>query len=285
MNTSVKAYAKINLALNVYDRKEDGYHNIDMVTIPLDLHDIIELELLPKGYESYITSDDDSLPTDESNLSNKAFRKMKEKFHIDKNVLIHIYKRIPMCAGLGGGSADAAAVINATLKAIKLKPSQEDLISLASSIGADVSFCLYNKPARCRGIGEKLDFITLKKRYHVLLIKPNEGVSTALAYQTFDELETKPQLSNIERLIEGLKIGDEKIIAEEMKNSLQECAIKIVPEIKNIIDTLKKDGFPLTMMSGSGSTVFCMSSNHHAILEEYKKFSKLNYTVIATQTL
>lgn len=285
MNTSVKAYAKINLALNVYDRKEDGYHNIDMVTIPLDLHDIIELELLPKGYESYITSDDDSLPTDESNLSNKAFRKMKEKFHIDKNVLIHIYKRIPMCAGLGGGSADAAAVINATLKAIKLKPSQEDLISLASSIGADVSFCLYNKPARCRGIGEKLDFITLKKRYHVLLIKPNEGVSTALAYQTFDELETKPQLSNIERLIEGLKIGDEKIIAEEMKNSLQECAIKIVPEIKNIIDTLKKNGFPLTMMSGSGSTVFCMSLNHHAILEEYKKFSKLNYTVIVTQTL
>ena len=285
MNTSVKAYAKINLALNVYDRKEDGYHNIDMVTIPLDLHDIIELELLPKGYESYITSDDDSLPTDESNLSNKAFRKMKEKFHIDKNVLIHIYKRIPMCAGLGGGSADAAAVINATLKAIKLKPSQDDLISLASSIGADVSFCLYNKPARCRGIGEKLDFITLKKRYHVLLIKPNEGVSTALAYQTFDELETKPQLSNIERLIEGLKIGDEKIIAEEMKNSLQECAIKIVPEIKNIIDTLKKDGCPLTMMSGSGSTVFCMSLNHHAILEEYKKFSKLNYTVIVTQTL
>ena len=285
MNTSVKAYAKINLALNVYDRKEDGYHNIDMVTIPLDLHDIIELELLPKGYESYITSDDDSLPTDESNLSNKAFRKMKEKFHIDKNVLIHIYKRIPMCAGLGGGSADAAAVINATLKAIKLKPSQDDLISLASSIGADVSFCLYNKPARCRGIGEKLDFITLKKRYHVLLIKPNEGVSTALAYQTFDELETKPQLSNIDRLIEGLKIGDEKIIAEEMKNSLQECATKIVPEIKNIIDTLKKDGFPLTMMSGSGSTVFCMSLNHHAILEEYKKFSKLNYTVIVTQTL
>lgn len=285
MNTSVKAYAKINLALNVYDRKEDGYHNIDMVTIPLDLHDIIELELLPKGYESYITSDDDSLPTDESNLSNKAFRKMKDKFHIDKNVLIHIYKRIPMCAGLGGGSADAAAVINATLKAIKLKPSQDDLISLASSIGADVSFCLYNKPARCRGIGEKLDFITLKKRYHVLLIKPNEGVSTALAYQTFDELETKPQLSNIERLIEGLKIGDEKIIAEEMKNSLQECAIKIVPEINNIIDTLKKDGFPLTMMSGSGSTVFCMSLNHHAILEEYKKFSKLNYTVIVTQTL
>lgn len=285
MNTSVKAYAKINLALNVYDRKEDGYHNIDMVTIPLDLHDIIELELLPKGYESYITSDDDSLPTDESNLSNKAFRKMKEKFHIDKNVLIHIYKRIPMCAGLGGGSADAAAVINATLKAIKLKPSQDDLISLASSIGADVSFCLYNKPARCRGIGEKLDFLTLKKRYHVLLIKPNEGVSTALAYQTFDELETKPQLSNIERLIEGLKIGDESIIAEEMKNSLQECAIKMVSEIKNIIDTLKKDGFPLTMMSGSGSTVFCMSLNHHAILEEYKKFSKLNYTVIVTQTL
>ena len=285
MNTSIKAYAKINLAINVYDKLDNGYHNVDMVTIPLALHDILELESLPNGYESFITSDDDSLPTDESNLSSVAFNKLKEKLKLDKNVLIHIYKRIPMCAGLGGGSADAAAVINAILKASKIKIKEEELVSLASEIGGDVDFCLFNKPARCRGIGEKLEFFSLKKKYYVLLIKPNEGVSTAQAYQDYDKLDSKPEFSNIERLISGLQTGNEDIIVEEMKNGLQSSAIKIVPEIQNIIDTLKNDGFPMTMMSGSGSTVFCLSTNHHAISEEMKKLSRLNYSLILTTTL
>lgn len=285
MNTSIKAYAKINLAINVYDKLDNGYHNVDMVTIPLALHDILELESLPNGYESFITSDDDSLPTDESNLSSVAFNKLKEKLKLDKNVLIHIYKRIPMCAGLGGGSADAAAVINAILKASKIKIKEEELVSLASEIGGDVAFCLFNKPARCRGIGEKLEFFSLKKKYYVLLIKPNEGVSTAQAYQDYDKLDSKPEFSNIERLISGLQTGNEDIIVEEMKNGLQSSAIKIVPEIQNIIDTLKNDGFPMTMMSGSGSTVFCLSTNHHAISEEMKKLSRLNYSLILTTTL
>ena len=285
MNTSIKAYAKINLAINVYDKLDNGYHNVDMVTIPLALHDILELESLPNGYESFITSDDDSLPTDESNLSSVAFNKLKEKLKLDKNVLIHIYKRIPMCAGLGGGSADAAAVINAILKASKIKIKEEELVSLASEIGGDVAFCLFNKPARCRGIGEKLEFFSLKKKYYVLLIKPKEGVSTAQAYQDYDKLDSKPEFSNIERLISGLQTGNEDIIVEEMKNGLQSSAIKIVPEIQNIIDTLKNDGFPMTMMSGSGSTVFCLSTNHHAISEEMKKLSRLNYSLILTTTL
>lgn len=285
MNTSIKAYAKINLAINVYDKLDNGYHNVDMVTIPLALHDILELESLPNGYESFITSDDDSLPTDESNLSSIAFKKLKEKLNLDKNVLIHIYKRIPMCAGLGGGSADAAAVINAILKASKIKIKEEELVSLASEIGGDVAFCLFNKPARCRGIGEKLEFFSLKKKYYVLLIKPNEGVSTAQAYQDYDKLDSKPEFSNIERLISGLQTGNEDIIVEEMKNGLQSSAIKIVPEIQSIIDTLKNDGFPMTMMSGSGSTVFCLSTNHHAISEEMKKLSRLNYSLILTTTL
>lgn len=285
MITSVKAYAKINLALNVYDKLENGYHNVDMVTIPLALHDIIEMDPLPFGYETMITSDDVSLPTDESNLANLTFNKLNEKFHLQKNALIHIYKRIPMCAGLGGGSADAAAVINAAMKINKIKISDEELIEFSKTIGGDVAFCLFNRPARCRGIGEKLEFFTLKKRYHVLLVKPNEGVSTAQAYHDYDYLDEKPAFSNIERLIEGLQSGNEQIILEEMKNGLQASAVKIVPEIQNIIDKLKADGFPLTMMSGSGSTVFSMSLDHHALAEEMKKFDKEKYTLILTTTL
>ena len=159
METSIKAYAKINLALNVYDKRDDGYHNIDMVAIPLALHDIIELETLPRGYETFITSDDASLPTDESNLTFIALNRLREHYQINQNFMMHIYKRIPMNAGLGGGSANAAAVMNVLLKLIKEKPSYEKLIQIARSTGGDVAFCLFNKPARCKGIGEELEFI------------------------------------------------------------------------------------------------------------------------------
>lgn len=282
---TVKAYAKINLALNVLNRRENGYHDIDMIMLPLELHDIIELDTLPNGYESYITSDDVSLPTDESNLSYKAFLKLRENFKIDKNYMIHIYKRIPISAGLGGGSADAAAVFNAILKMSKIKLGYQEMISITKTIGGDVPFCIYNRPARCRGIGEELEFFTLKKRYYVLLIKPQEGVITAQAYNDFDKLEVKPELSNIDKLIKALEEDDEETIVKEMKNGLQESAIKLVPEIKNIIDILKKDGFEMVLMSGSGSTVFAMSKNKSAIEKEAKKFDKKKYKIVVTHTL
>lgn len=285
MITSIKAYAKINLALNVYDRKENGYHDVDMVTVPLELHDIIELETLPRGYETYITSDDASLPTDESNLSSIAFQRLKEEFGLDKNFMIHINKRIPMCAGLGGGSADAAAVINAMMRAAKMKIDPVRLVDIASTIGGDVAFCLFNRPARCRGIGERLDFFTMKKKYFVLLIKPLEGVSTGQAYHDFDALNPKPEQSDIPRLVKALEEGNEEIIAREMKNSLQMCAVRLVPEIQEIIDRLKEDGFPMTMMSGSGSTVFTLCSDPHKLMHEAKKFDRKNHMIVLTETL
>jgi 4-diphosphocytidyl-2-C-methyl-D-erythritol kinase len=282
---TVKAYAKINLALNVFDKRSDGYHDVDMVMLPLELHDIIEIDTLPNGYESYITCDDTSLPTDESNLSYRAFLKLREKFNINKNFMIHVYKRIPISAGLGGGSADAAAVFNAITKKLKIKLDYPEIIAITKTIGGDVPFCMYNRPARCKGIGEELEFFTLKRRYYVLLIKPEEGVTTAQAYNDFDKLTVKPELSNIDELIKALENDDDAVIAREMKNGLQECAINLVPEIKNIIDTLKNDGFDMVLMSGSGSTVFAMSKSKFAIEKEAKKFDKKKYKVVITHTL
>lgn len=285
MLSIVKAYAKINLALNVNERLENGYHNVDMVSIPLELHDVLEIEALPHGYETYITTDDENLPTDESNLSYKAYIKLREETKLKDNYMIHIHKRIPMCAGLGGGSSDAAAVINTVLKNSKIKISDQEKIRIGSKIGGDVAFCLFNKPARCRGIGEELDFFEMKHKYAVLLIKPHEGVSTAQAYNDFDKLEVKPVQSNIDLLIDALKNGNDEIIAQEMKNGLQECAIKLVPEIQDIIQTLKNDGFNMVMMSGSGSTVFALSKNPYALMKESKKFDKNKYRIVLTSTL
>ena len=285
MITSIKAYAKINICLNVLDKLENGYHNVDLITIPLVLHDILELERLPKGYETFITSDDISIPTNESNLSWIAFRKLKEKYHFDDNFLIHIYKRIPMSAGLAGGSSNAAAVINVLRKKLKLPTTEQDLVDLGLSIGADVPFCIFNKPARCQGLGEKLTFINLKKKYHVLLIKPNQGISTAEAYKAFDNLEIKPELCNIEKVIEALENGDDELLAKEMNNNLLPCAVNMVPEIASIIERLKNDGLPLTMMSGSGSTVFSLSTNYRLLEKEADLFDDDNHTVILTSTL
>lgn len=285
MITSIKAYAKINICLNVLDKLENGYHNVDLITIPLALHDIVELERLPKGYETFITSDDISIPTNESNLSCIAFKKLKEKYNFEDNFLIHIYKRIPMSAGLAGGSSNAAAVINVLRKKLKLPINEQELIDLGLSIGADVPFCIFNKPARCQGLGEKLTFINLKKKYYVLLIKPNQGISTAEAYKAFDDLEIKPNLCNVDKVIEALENGDDDLLAKEINNNLLPCAVEMVPEINSIIQKLKDDGFPLTMMSGSGSTVFALSTNYRLLSKELDLFDDDNHTVILTSTL
>ena len=181
----VKAYAKINLALKVKGKNKDGYHDLDMIMLPLELHDSIDISLLPDIYETYVTCDDFSLETGEYNLCSIAVRKMKEKFKINKSFRIHIHKNIPIGAGLGGGSANAAAVIRAIKDLLKLHISEEDELSIAKSIGADVPFCLYNIPSRSEGIGEKLTPIIVKKDYYVLIIKPKRGLSTKEVYSKY----------------------------------------------------------------------------------------------------
>ena len=107
----LKAYAKINLGLKILNRDDvDGYHYVDMVTLPIELHDRIEIEILPENYDTIITCDDRALPTDESNIVYKTLKVLNEKHPIKKKLRIHIHKIIPVCAGLGGGSSDAAAV-------------------------------------------------------------------------------------------------------------------------------------------------------------------------------
>ena len=124
----VKAYAKVNVALNINGKFENGYHDIDTVILPLELHDRIEFEVLPNGFDTMITSDDRSLPTDESNLIYKAFKALKDQYKFNTSFRIHAHKCIPVSAGLAGGSADAAATLNTLIKILKIKISREELI-------------------------------------------------------------------------------------------------------------------------------------------------------------
>lgn len=279
---SVKAHAKINLGLNVLHKREDGYHEVDMIMLPLELHDRLDFDFLPPDVGTLITSDDLNLPNDESNLAIKAYRVLKEKFNIKKKFRIHIHKKIPLSAGLGGGSADAALVIKTILAMMKISLSQEELIELSKSVGADVPFALFNRPARCEGIGGDLQFFDMKDKYNCLIIKPERGVETKKAYELYDELNEN-KITNIDELKKGLILGKEDIIKNNLFNGLENAAMKLVPEIKAIKDKLLEDGFPLTLMSGSGSSIFVLSKDYKALLNESYKFdSEKNYIKLTT---
>ncbi len=280
----VKAHAKINLALNVEGKREDGYHELDMIMMPIELHDSIEITVLPPVYLSHVTCDDFSLESGKYNLATIAINRMKEYFSIQKSFRIHIHKCIPMSAGLGGGSANAAAVMLAINEACKLHATKEQLIEIGKSIGADVPFCLFNQPARARGIGEQLEMIPCSKerKWNVLIVKPVRGLSTKAVFAELDQT-TPSKRANIEQIQKALETGDYDILKESVGNQLEAPAQKLLPEIAVLEESLRADGADIVQMSGSGSAVFAMSENSKNLKKLFQKYDKLGYIVELTK--
>ncbi|MFA6587262.1 MAG: 4-(cytidine 5'-diphospho)-2-C-methyl-D-erythritol kinase [Bacilli bacterium] len=287
MNTLViRALAKINLALDVLGKREDGYHNIDMVTIPLKLHDSIEISRIPgETQDTYLYCDDPSIVCDESNLAYKALDVMKKHCSDTGRFKIFIYKKIPVEAGLGGGSADAAAIFRAFEPAFpKSASSKEEINKLALSVGADVPYCFRNLPSRVGGVGEVLSPISVKTLYYVLIVKPPYGLSTKSVYQAYDLVDPATvRHPDIAQLIEGLKKGDESLIEKNLVNVLAIPAIKALPLIQKILDQMKEMGLPLCGMSGSGSACFALSTDKKLLEHALHNFSKDGNLAYLTQ--
>jgi 4-diphosphocytidyl-2-C-methyl-D-erythritol kinase len=285
MNTLViRALAKINLAIDVLDKRSDGYHSIDMVTIPLKLHDSIEMTRLPSGGNTYLYCDDPTIVCDESNLAYKALDATRKAYHADGEYRLFIYKKIPVEAGLGGGSADAAAIIKALRPLI---PGDVENVrsetELAISIGSDVPFCLFDKPARVRGKGEQLDFIKVATNYSVLIVKPNFGLSTKTVYEAYDLISESIPHPNIPELIDALGKGDEASIQKNLVNVLSVPAIRALPLIGDILAQMRSMGFPLCGMSGTGSASFALSKDRKALERASHVFEKAGYNVTLTE--
>lgn len=281
----IKAFAKINLAIDIKKKDENGYHDIDMVTLPITLHDVLEMEQLISRHGIFITSDDPSLICDEGNLAFKALKAMEDNFSFSKGYRIQIYKRIPMNAGLGGGSADAAGIIRAICKLYNMDAHDPKIIKVARSIGSDVPFCLLNKPARVLGTGENIIPLDSKLDYHVIIIKPHKGLSTKDVYEKYDTIpEEKREHPDISALIEAIKIGDEQKMFENMKNGLYKPASLLCPVISGILNDFKKMGFPLYSMTGSGNACFALSKDLEQIEKAKNYFTSLNYITITAST-
>lgn len=285
MNTIViKALAKINLAIDVLDRREDNYHNIDMVTIPLMLHDSVEISLLPHGYDTYLFCDDPTIVCDESNLAYKALEEMRKAFDFSRSFKIFIYKKIPVEAGLGGGSADAAAIIKAIDHHLPPSPDKEEKENeLAIRIGSDVPFCLYDRPSRVEGKGERLTPITVGYPYHVLIVKPPFGLSTKSVYEAFDTIREAIPRPNIDKLITALEKDDEQGMKESMANVLSVPAIQALPLIGDLLKRMESMGLPLNGMSGTGSACFALSKDKKHLERVAHVFEKEGNKAYVTQ--
>ena len=178
----VQARAKINLALDVVERMDNGYHSLDMIMVPISIYDEIEIE---KNDFDVVECEGMKLP--ENNTVSKMIQVLKDTYHLDSCFKVSIKKHIPAQAGLGGGSADAAAVCKAVLKMEGIEEAEENLYEITKQVGADVPFCIHDKWARVKGIGEKITPIESDWQFDIVVVKPDFGISTANAFSKWKE--------------------------------------------------------------------------------------------------
>lgn len=279
----IKSPAKINLALQIKGVREDGYHLLRMVNLPLELHDVIEIETLPYYNDTYVTCDELRLLGLRSNLCTKAVDAMRARFGFTNHFMIHIHKEIPFAAGLGGGSSNAAVVLIALNKILKLNLTTEQLCEIALPLGSDIPFFIRGFPALAEGIGDTLTRIHPKKQYFCILVKPDAGLSTKDVYQNCDKFDRLP--IDIDAVVRGLETGDDDLIAKSFGNDLYPASCHLLPEVQKVVDGLRADGFPIAAMSGSGSCCFALTSDAKKAKAEEKKLTKNGLNVILTKTL
>lgn len=272
-----KANAKINLGLNIVGILPNGYHQLEMLELPLELAD--EISIFPSEEYNFICNV--SLP--ENNTVYKAFEVCKNKYRFKENFTIVLTKQIPSQAGLGGGSADGAAMLR-LLNQYYQWNNPKELLKLAQEVGADVPFCLLNKPALVTGIGEKVKLIPFTDSdYYVLLIKPHQGVSTQLCYRNYED--DQADHPDIELLAKSLIEGNEPLIKKYQGNSLENAAFKLNPQIRPIKQELVNYGFNIVLMTGSGACVYALSKDYTQIQQAYSHFKNRYEYVAVTKVL
>jgi len=258
----VYANAKINLALDVLGKREDGYHELSTIMQTVGFRDKLYIRKL---YTSRIkvSSNAKWLPTDERNLAYRAAKMLLERFESPFGVFIEIDKRIPICAGLGGGSADAAAALLGVKRLLNLRMSMDELMEIGARLGADVPFCLMKGTALAGGIGEELTPLKPCPDVHILIAKPPVSVSTKEVFRQF-RLENVAKRPNINKMILDIENGDIKAVAAGLSNVLESVTAKEFVVIERLKRIMLANGALGSVMSGSGPTVFGMFEDKSA---------------------
>ncbi len=246
-----RAYAKINLGLLVVEKLPDGYHNIKTIFHRIDLFDVIRFEA---SSTIQVSSSTPEAPSDESNICHKAAQLLQEHLGIDSGVRISIEKNIPVGAGLGGGSSDAATVLRELPKFWGRSVDERTLRSLALQLGADVPYFLVAGSALAKGRGNILEYFHLEIPFTILVCYPNIPISTAWAYQQVRPNTLSKSVSLRDSLLDGIKTP--KKLADSLRNDFELPVFKEHPEILRVKEAMMKRGAEFASMSGSGSAVY-----------------------------
>jgi 4-diphosphocytidyl-2-C-methyl-D-erythritol kinase len=287
MSLEKSSPCKVNLLLNILGNRPDGFHELETIMHPVNVYDHLRFDRSAAGIQ--LTCSDSNLPTDSGNLVYRAATGFLEKAKIKDGVSIHLEKKLPLAAGLGGGSGNAATTLLGLNELFGNPLPASELNTIAASLGSDIPFFLQSKPALATGRGEKvqsLEPFRAMKGAAFLLIHPGFGISTAWAYQT---LEHYPKALNgqpgrAEKLISLLRTSDLKTAGTEFYNSLEAPALVKYPLLVLFQEHLRANGAAVALMSGSGSTTFAIAESLSAaenIAESVRtKFGSRNWMAV-----
>ncbi len=288
----IPAYAKINWFLQVMGRRPDGYHNLHMLMQRIQLHDTLyltsaeQLSLQMSVKPSAETSFD--IPCDENNIVLRSARLLQQECNCTLGAQIVLEKRIPSQAGLGGGSADAAATLQGLNQLWNLRLTPKQLALLGLRLGADVPYCLNSKPALVGGMGEDIQVVDIDEQYAMLLIQPEVGISTAALFSTLSGLKKRDQAipaASVDATLRALQTRDYALLRTSSTNDLQAAAEAMVPQVSQIQRDLYAHGAAFAQMTGAGSVVFGVFITQADAERAAASLSEHYQSVILTNTL
>ena len=279
---SVKGYAKINLTLDVLGKRDDGYHEVAMLMQGIDLYDVVTLE--KRGAGISLESNWQELSSGSDNLAYQAAALLQKDFPVIDGIHINLKKRIPLAAGLAGGSSNAAAVLLGLNYLYDLGLSLNKLRAYGASLGSDVPFCLHPLTALATGRGEMISELPPCPPLWLVLVKPPFGVSTKEVYGHLEEviIKKRPSLAGA---LKALKTGDLALLYNSMANVLEYATFDLYPELRQGLEKLIKAGAKKAMMSGSGPTLIAFVENKSRAEELASSWPKSDWRVEVTRSL
>ena len=280
----VRAYAKINWFLQVMGKRANGYHELEMIMQHIDLYDELSIETTTNKDVVLEIKNSDVLAADDNNLIIKAANLMQDAGNIRSGLHIKLNKHIPIGAGLGGGSADAAAIMLALNNFYSLNYPLEKLQVIGIKIGADVPYCLEERPAIVKGIGESVTSINFTKEQWIILLKPKESLSTKDVFSHYSK-NNDIYTYNLKKSVAAIENNDFSGLNNYCGNSLEAPAIYLLPEIEILKLELIRCGALFSQMSGSGSAVFGVFESKDMAKMAWLTLKKKYQNCILTRTL
>lgn len=283
------AYAKINLSLDVLGKREDGYHIVRMIMQTIDISDTLVFETQDRAcspMEITLVTDSGEIPCGEDNLIVRAVRSMEKEFGLRGDLTITLTKRIPVAAGMAGGSTDAAAAMRAVRDLFVPEVSDGQLQRIGATLGADIPYCITGGTQLSEGIGEILTVLPDTPQCGLVICKPSAGVSTGEVYRRYDSLEAVRH-PDIDAQLDAIRRGDLRGMTAQCVNVLEEVTGAMYPQIGEIEKFFESEGALVSKMSGSGPTVFAVFTTEEEAEDAAKRFaatdSAQDCRVIATR--